>query len=222
MSESTSTTVVTQVAAPVTVDAAKPSASSASTAPPAPGEANEKPHWLAARLEQKEKALLKELGVESLDDAKKAIADLNAKREAEKTAAQKASEAETALKAEKAKSEEMAKALGAYAKSKMDGLTEAQRAAVVAVAGEDAAKQLATIEALTPTWASQPAPTAAPATAGAAPIQQQKPADTAPAPSAPNEGGAPLPADPKAIYADLKKTNPVIAARYAFANGLHG
>ena len=32
---------------------------------------------------------------------------------------------------------------------------------------------------------------------------------------------APPPANSEAVYAELKKTNPVVAARFAFAHGLH-
>jgi len=210
---------VTPAAPTVVVDPQAPKPAPAAAAPAAPqGEPSEKPSWLDARLERERRAVLKDLGIESVDDAKKSLAELHAKREAEKSAAQKAAELEASLKAEKAKGDEMAKAIGAFAKAKMAGLTDAQRAAVTAVAGEDATKQLATIEALAPTWA---APAASAATAPAAPAAPARPADTAPAPSAPSDGVGASPPDPKAVYAELKKTNPVIAARYAIANGVH-
>lgn len=207
---------VTPSAPTVTVDPQKPAvapalpATLAAPAAPAATDTDKDPQWLGARLERERQKMLKDLGVESVDDAKKAIADLNAKRDAEKTAAQKATEAESALKVEKAKSDEMAKTLGAYAKSKLASLTDAQRNAVLAIAGEDASKQLTAIETLSPTWASPSAPPAAPV----------KPADTAPAPSAPKDGTLLSPTDHKAIHAEMVKTNPVIAARYALAHGL--
>lgn len=172
---------------------------------------NEKPAWLDARLERERAKVLKDLGIDSVDDAKKALAELNAKREAEKTAAQKAADLETSLKATKAENENMASALNAYAKAQMGTLTEAQRQAVVGVAGEDPAKQLKTIEALKPTWVSASAP-AVPAV--------EAPKDTAPAPAAPKDGTTSSPPDSKAIHAELKKTNPILAARYALSNGI--
>lgn len=207
----------TPAAPTVTIDPSKPPVAAAPpAAPSAPaGEPNEKPSWLDARLDRERRSLLKELGIENVDDGKKAIADLKAKQDAEKTSAQKAAELAESLKSTKAQNEELSKALGTYAKSKLASLTESQRAAVVALAGEDAAKQIDAIEKLSPTWAPSPAP------APAAPAPAPKPADTAPAPSAPKDGPSTSPPDPKAVYAELKKTNPVIAARYAAAHGVH-
>lgn len=212
----------TPVAPAVTVDPGTGKPAPAAAPPPAPpapaGEPEEKPSWLNARLERERRSLLKEMGVENVDDAKKALADLKAKQDAEKTSAQKAAELAESLKASNAEKASMAEALGVYAKAQLAGLTEVQRSAVTAIAGEDPAKQLKTIEQLRPTWGAAPA---APTQAPAAPAPPPKPADTAPAPSAPKDGPATSPPDPKAVYAELKKTNPVIAARYALANGVH-
>jgi len=207
----------------VTVTGGLPSivvdATGASNAPvPAPASVSapspeEKPSWLDARLERERRSVLKELGIESLDDGKKALATLKAEEDAKKSAAQKAAELETSLKAAKAEKDAMAEALGVYAKSQMTALTEAQRNAVAAVAGDDPAKQLKTIEALRPTWASAAAP--------AATVTPEKPRDTAPAPGAPKDAGTTSsPPDQKAIWEALKNTNPILAARYALANGL--
>lgn len=175
-------------------------------APVGKSEADGKPEWLDARLERERSKLLKDLGVQSIDDAKKILAEHAAKAEAEKSTAQKAAELETSLKATKAEKESLAAALGEYAKAQMGALTEAQRSAVAAVAGDDPALQLKTINALRPTWASAAAPAA--------------PADTAPPPAAPKGGPVSEPPDAKAIHEELKKTNPVLAARYALANGV--
>lgn len=177
---------------------------------PAPAPAAEgKPLWLDARLEQKQREVLKELGVESLSEAKKALDKIRAVEDEKKSDAQKRGELESSLKAERAEKEAMASALGAYAKGQMAALNEAQRSAVEAVAGDDPAKQLKTIEALRPTWASAAAP--------AAPAAVQ---DTAPAPAAPKDGSPTAPPTPKEIWAGLKESNPVLAARYAIANGV--
>jgi hypothetical protein len=204
---------VTPSAATITVDpaATKTAPATAAATPPA-GEPNEKPTWLDARLERERRAVLKELGIENLEDGKKAIGEAQAKREAEKTATQKAAELGESLKTTKAEKEEMAAALGTYAKAQMKGLSDEQRAAVTAIAGDDAAKQLKAIEALAPTWKSAPTTE----------TKTTKPADTALAATAPKETTTNTsPPDPKAIYAELKKTNFVIAARYAQANNIH-
>jgi hypothetical protein len=202
------TTVIAGGAPSIVVD---PSASVPAPASVPAQVPEEKPSWLDARLERERKSVLKELGLESLDDGKKAIAALKAEEEAKKSAAQRAAELEASLKTTKAEKDAMAEALGAHAKSQMSALTEAQRNAVAVVAGDDPAKQLKTIEALKSTWTSA----AAPAASAAPP-----PRDTAPAPSAPKDGGTSAPPDPKAIHAELQKSNPILAARFAMANGL--
>lgn len=197
-----------------TSNTATPPAPVAAPAPAAPaaekGE-SEKPHWLDGRLERERKALLKELGLDDVETGKKAIAELNAKREAEKTAAEKAAELDAKLKASDAEKAAMAEALGLTAKARLATLTEAQKAAVTALAGDDPVKQLKTIEALTPTWPSAPAATAT----------ETKAADTAPGRTAPTSETPTSAPDLKAIYAELRKTNPVMAARFADVNGLH-
>lgn len=192
--------------------ATPPAPAAAPAAPAAPAaekSESEKPHWLDGRLERERKSLLKELGLDDVESGKKAIAELNAKREAEKTAAEKATELDAKLKASDAEKAAMAEALGATAKARMKTLSEAQQAAVAALAGDDPVKQLKTIEALVPTWASAPAAT------------ETKTVDTAPGRTAPEAGATSAP-DPKAVYEQLRKTNPIAAARYAFAHGLHG
>lgn len=206
-----SDTTVTPEAAPITIDPSAPKTPATNT-PAASTPPDEKPSWLDARLERERSKALKDAGFESLEDAKKASEELKAKREAEKTIAQKAAELENSLKATKAEKEAMASALGAYAKAQLAGLNDAQRNAVLAVSGDDPAKQLTTIEALRPTWAGAAAPAA-----GATPPTVK---DTAPAPTAPKDTPNVSPADPKAIHAELKKTNPVLAARFALENRL--
>lgn len=170
------------------------------------------PAWLAPRLERERAKVLKDLGIESPEEAKRALEKIKQVEEAQKSDAQKRGELESTLKAERAAKQEMAAALDAYAKSQMGALTEAQRNAVAAVAGEDPAKQLKTIEALKPTWAGAAAP--------AAPAAPPPVKDTAPAPAAPKDGAPSAPPDAKAIHEELQRTNPVLAARYALANGL--
>lgn len=200
-----------QPPAPVAPAAAAPPAAQ----PTKTSSDSEKPHWLDARLERERKAVLRDLGVDDVEAAKAALAELAAKREGEKSAAQRAAELDAALKAERESAGAMRDALTAFASGAMSALTEAQRAAVTAVAGDDPAKQVRTIEAMRPTWAASaqapPLPAAAP----------PAPADTAPARSAPSDSGSVSPPDTRAVYEELRKTNPIIAARFAQANGLH-
>lgn len=198
--------------ASVSIDPANPAAQPPAPAPKAGQSAEGEPAWLAPRLERERAKVLKDLGIDSPEEAKKAIEAARAAAEAQKSDAQKRGELESTLKSERAEKQAMAEALGAYAKSQMGALTEEQRNAVAALAGEDPAKQLKTIEALKPTWAGAAAP-AAPA--AALPVK-----DTAPAPAAPKDGAPSAPPDAKAIHEELQKTNPVLAARYALSNGL--
>ncbi len=172
---------------------------------------SKEPDWLPARLEQARRAVLKDLGVDDVGAAKAAIAAAKAADDAKKTEAQKAAEYETLNKTLKASLDATNQALGNFAKAQMAGLNDSQRAAVQAVAGDDPAKQLSTIEALKPTWASAAAP--------AAPAAPSVP-DTAPTRTMPKSGGEHSPPDHKAVWAELQKTNPVLAARYAFENGV--
>lgn len=185
--------------------------------PPAPPEKD--PDWLNKRIGNAKKSAvaetLKELGVEDLESAKAAIAAKKKIDDEAKTAAQKAAELDTKLKATETEKAAMAEALATYAAAQMKGLTEAQRAAVTAIAGEDAAKQLKAIEALSPTWAAGATSTTTTDTT------TQKPTDTAPIKSAPKDNGGNSPPDHKAVYAELKKTNPFLAARYGIAHGVH-
>lgn len=189
-----------------------PSAQPAAPAAKPPTPAGEDPSWIAPRLERERSSWLKQLGAESFDAAKKAIDAAKAAEESAKSDAQKRGELETTLKSEREEKQAMAEALSAYAKGQMGALTEEQRNAVAAVAGNDPAKQLKTIEALKPTWVSAAVP--------AAPAAAPPPKDTAPAPAAPKDGAPSASPDVKAIYEELQKTNPILASRYALANGV--
>lgn len=205
----TDTAVVTAEGAAIAIDPnASPAAPAAKPTPAAP----EEPAWLGPRLERERAKILKDLGVESLDEVKKAVGEAKKAEEAQKSDAQKRGELESTLKKELAEKQALTEALGSYAKSQMGALTDEQRNAVSALAGEDPARQLKTIEALRPTWAS--------AAAVAAPAATPAPKDTAPAPAAPKEGAPLPPPDAKAIHAEMLKTNPIAAARYALENGV--
>ncbi len=175
--------------------------------------AEEKPSWLDARLERERRSVLKELGIESLDEAKKTLTEAAAKKEAEKSVAQKLGEVEKERASERKRMTEMEETFSVLATAQLKTLSDAQRAAVALVAGDDPAKQLKTIEALRPTWASAAAP--------AATASPEAARNTAVAPNAPKDAGTlSSPPDHKAIYAELMKSNPIFASRYALEHGV--
>jgi len=156
----------------------------------APAQADDKePHWLSGRLDRAKKELLKELGVEDVKDAKAALAAFKADQEAKKSDLQKAQERAASLETA-AKERDLYKThVEASSKASLAALTEAQRAAVTRLAGDDPLRIADAIDVLRPTWAA-----AAPAgTTGApAPVAPPPPAP-APANTAP-PAGAPPPA----------------------------
>lgn len=170
--------------------------------------------WFNKRIEQaktsERNALLKELGVANVDEAKAFAKAAKDKAEAEKSATQKADELAKSLEAERAEKATLLASTKEYAARMMVGLTDEQKAAVVALAGEDPAKQVSTIAALSPTWAKGDAK----AGDGA-----DKPGvtNTAPPPGAPN-GSTPPPATPRAAYESIRQTNPFAAAVFGHAN----
>lgn len=174
-------------------------------APSAPADGQE-PHWLAGRLERERKAVLRDLGIEDPKDAKAALAELKTRRDAEKTAAQLQSEELAALKPQAARVAKLEATIKARADVELAALTDAQRAAVASVAGEDASSVLSAIDALKPTWAQQSAPAAA---AVETPVANTAPPRTAP-------GTKPSPTtNHTAEFAALRETNPFAAAQYA-------
>ena len=164
------------------------------------------PHWLKPRLEsaQKaaEKAVLERLGVTDVEAASKAIAAANAAAEANKTAAEKAAELQQQLNASKTEAERLTATTREYAARMLGVLTAEQQAAVKAIAGEDAAKQLQAISALGPTWAKQ---------------EPAKPVNTAPVGGPPSDPTSPP--DHRSHYESLKSTgNPFERAAYGLAH----
>lgn len=146
------------------------------------------------------------------------------------------------LAASEAKTAELDEYKGAVdvrAKVELGLLSEDQRAAVLAIAGEHPAKQLKTIETLRPTWqsieqsrkAAEEAAAeakritdaaAAVAAAEAAKLPSAKAPIAAPATTAPT-ATAPVPTPPAttnhlAVYEHHQKTNPVRAANYYATN----
>ncbi len=162
------------------------------------------PHWLNARLERERAATLKRAGFDTLEDAQASATELKAKREADKTAADRAAEALSRATKAESKQKALTEAVSAFAATQLAALTDEQKAAVALIAGDDAAKQLNAITALQPTWVKPKA-------------EALKAVDTAPG------ANAPLPAttsetNHKAQYESLRKTNPFAAASYALVH----
>lgn len=216
---------ITPAAAPASPAAAPAAAPAAVQAPPAPLPVQQAPAatvvaadpvWLKSRLDREhEKAsrdILAKIGVGTVEEAAAATKLAKAQAEAGKTAEQKAVEAERALATEKSRSEQALSFATEYSARLMVGLTPAQAEAVKAIAGEDPVKQGQTIMRLAPTWAkaeqvaTAQVQVAAPAAVVASP-------STAAVNSAPNGIVAP-PADARAKYQELRKSNPFAAALY--------
>ena len=162
---------------------------------------------LKARIEQAKRseraALLAELGVTDPEQAKAAIATAKAAAEAQKTDAEKLASASLKVTQYEA-------ALDLAIKQNVARITPEQKAAVDAIAGDDKATWLRTLEALVPTWAVSKAEIA--------------PAPVSPANTAPSSSGAPpsattSPVDHAATWRGLQQTNPMIAAAYLLTHG---
>jgi hypothetical protein len=151
--------------------------------------------------------LLKSLGVSSLEEAQKAIAEATAKREAEKSETQKRVELEASLKAQSEILQSQTQALKAFADEQMKSLSDAQRAAVIDLAGDEPAKQIKALTTLRPTWAAPAAP--------------ETVTNTAPPPGAPKPVGTnAAQSTDMDTYKSLKEINPILAARFAIANNI--
>ena len=185
------------------------------------------PSWLNARLERAKAAAMNDiarmLGVDNLDKAK---AQLEAARKLEderKTELQRLTERTVALEAAAKRAEQLEGVLSQRAEVELSTLTDAQRAAVTSLAGDDKAAQLRAITALRPTWqaaaaaaaaAAPTAPTAAPTPAAAPRVA---PASTSAATSHPASTTAAQLVDHRAEYDRLRAQNPVFAAHYLAA-----
>lgn len=157
---------------------------------------------IAQAKRSEREAVLRELGVSSPDEVKAALAAKKAADDANKSAAEKAADLARQLEASTSKAAALELAVKERASLELASLTDAQRAAVQAVAGDDAASQLRAIDKLKPTWAAAPKPLPAPASTSAAPAAP--PSKDAPAADV----------DHSAVYDALKKSNPMMAADY--------
>jgi|GEM_PF-1656722 hypothetical protein len=170
------------------------------------------PDALSARLEQAKesarKALLAELGITDATEAKTAIADAAARKEAAKTADQRVAELSLQVANQTA-------ALQVAVDHASKSITPEQRQAVDAIAGTDQALWLRTYGALAPTWGAPPM--AAPAPVATPHTPPPNTAPTTPAPLANSNNTSPP--DHAAVYQRLQQTNPFVAARYLQLHG---
>lgn len=179
------------------------------TVPIASTAKEESPNWLPMRLEQAKRSALTEahktLGVESLDQAKALIEKARTLEEQSKSDIQKLTERLSALEPVAAKTAALQERLERQADAALASLTEAQRAAVLAIAKDDKTAALDTIEALRPTWAAMaPAP----------PAPLPAPAKTTAATAAPPAIAPTAVTNHRATYDALKAENPLAAAQY--------
>jgi hypothetical protein len=150
-------------------------------------------------------------GVESEEQLAKDMAELKQLREANQTEQEK-------LQAEAAQAKRLREQLATYAAGQMGALTAEQQAAVKAVAGDDAGRQLSAIEALRPTWGQPPAqgdgaagqqPAGATGQPPAAP--PVNPATTTQTQPAPAGGSPPPPTNQYERYKAIRAQNPILA-----------
>lgn len=184
------------------------------------------PSWLNARLERAKAAAMNDvarmLGVDNLEKAKAQLETARKLEDERKTELQRLTERTVALEAAAKRAEQLEGVLSQRAEVELAGLTDAQRAAVTALAGDDKAAQLRAITALRPTWQAAVATAAAASTAStAAPTPaaapRVPPASTSAATSQPASTTAAQLVDHRAEYDRIRATNPVFAAHYLAA-----
>lgn len=199
--------------------AAAPQQSAAQPPAPAPtqpeqanaGELRLTTDQLNERLARAKAAYAKQLGLsgEPEQDAAR-LAKLAELERSQLTEAERVQVELAKLATVTAERDQLASAVQIRATHEMAGLTETQRAAVTAIAGDNPAAQLNAITALAPTWAAQNS--AAPA--APAPTPAVAPPTTTVAP--PASPGAPVPSTTShlATHRSLLASNPIHAAHY--------
>lgn len=183
----------------------------------------QEPPWLAARLSRAENAVLRKLGIDpsKTEDAKEALAAYRAKIEKDKTDLDKANEKARLVPDLTKERDDLKATVTGYAVVELAKLAPEQKAAVLAIAGEDPAKQLTTVNALRATWAvvAPVVPIAATTTKVevAAPVVKVPIppfANTAPPVGSPGAAAPTPPGDHLGTMRMLEQTNPIKAAAY--------
>lgn len=203
--ESTSTETAAPNPAPVISTEPKPDAK----------QDDKDPSWLNGRLEQAKRSaqreMLAELGIDDPEKLKAIVKKASELEESSKSEIEKLTDKLSKLSPQAKRAEELSERLSKYADAELSKLTENQRAAVEAIAGEDKTRVLETIEALRPTWSTKPK-------------DELEAAKPKPAPANTGSNGAAPPevsatkVDHKATYEALKQTNEYQAKRYYLAH----
>lgn len=164
------------------------------------------------------KSLLDQLGVNDPAVLKSLIDEHKAREEAKKSIEEKAATTAAQLEAERQDKARLLSVVKERVDVEFGLLSEAQKSAVIKLAGDDPEKRLRAIDALWPTWQNEtkPTPTPTPAADDKTPAPPPPPAkDTAPRAAAPADDGKTVSTDPRGEYERVGKENP-------FAAALHG
>lgn len=210
-----SATVTTATPPPATTGAATPPPAATATGAPVGITSDQLRDRLAEERTKAEAKFLKDLGFEKADDLKALVKNAKAADDANKSEAEKLRARVGELEPAAKRVADLEAVVKARAESELASISEAQRAAVAAIAGEDPAAQLRAITALRPTWATSTAAHGATAPAAAPP-----PATTAPPNAAPTPAPTTSPTNHKAVYESLKQSNPIAASQYLMRHRL--
>ncbi len=194
--------VVTDTSVPAT-----PAAPAAIAAPPT-SEAGADPAWLAKRLERARLSVLAEMGVENVDNAKAALADLKKRRESEMSETERLVARNAELEASAKVADEYRAAVTERAAAALAGLTPEQREFVEESANGDPLRTLRLADKARAAFQVTAAPAAKPVPA---------PASTSAASPGPTPASAQS-ANHLATWESLKASNPVLAAHYLSAH----
>lgn len=164
------------------------------------------PSWLKSRLDRERdaatRAALRELGMDDLTAAKEQLSAFKALQESKLSEEERLRQKLSELDATKAELAEYRAAVDAQAVEAMAALTDTQKAAVLAIAGDSPHKQIRAIAALKTTWVEvQPTKPIAP------------PLSTAPASKAPTPT-ADAPTSVLLKYEALEQQHPARAAYF--------
>lgn len=191
------------VATPATATDSPAQQPVATPAPEAAEDEEKRYPWLPSRLGRERKQVTKQLGVESIDEAKALV------EEARKLKAERLSETERMqarikeLEALTKDAEELRGSVSSQAAEAMASLTPEQREAIEDLAGDSPTRQLKAIAKLRPTWKQQAASAPLPAPASTSPATA-----TAPAPTASSTENH------LATWERLRSSHPIAAAYY--------
>lgn len=164
------------------------------------------------------KDTLTAMGVENIEDGKTGLAEAKKIREAAMTETERLRTQNEELAPKAQRTAQLEKVIADRVAVELAGLTEMQRVAVKASAGDDPARQLQIIDALKPTWATQAAAPAAPPPATAPTPPKPNPGNTTPETPSPPTGEQGTAPDHLAQYELLESKNPMKAAQYRLQN----